>query len=172
MPPPVTSGTCLNVTPTTSPRTLRGSSACSSPAGATVKLRRCFGTYSPGSARSGSRPCHFPSNDSYPMRGVELCCLSRHGIRARWNRTTDLSIISAGQGLVRQLVYPLTCQFVPRRATKRRVVPLRLGTLWARPEVDMTRLLAQHRPFINGAFVRMSQSERYCLSNPRLPNSR
>ena len=57
---------------------------------------------------------------------------------ARWNRTTDLSIISAGQRLVRQLVYPLTCPFVPRRATKRRLVPLRLGTLWARLGVDIT----------------------------------
>ncbi len=34
--------------------------------------------------------------------------------------------------LVRQLVYPPTLPFVPRRATKSRVVPLRLGTLWAR----------------------------------------
>ena len=35
-------------------------------------------------------------------------------------------------GLVRRLVYVLTCPFVPLRATERRVVPLRLGTLWAR----------------------------------------
>ncbi len=41
-----------------------------------------------------------------------------------------LSVLA--KGLVRRLVYPLTCPFVPRRATKRRVVPLRLGTLWAR----------------------------------------
>jgi hypothetical protein len=35
---------------------------------------------------------------------------------------------------VRQLVYDLTCPFVPRRATQRRVAPLRLGTVWARPK--------------------------------------
>ena len=40
--------------------------------------------------------------------------------------------------LVRQLVHPLTCPFVPRLAAQRRFVPLRLGTLWARLEVDMT----------------------------------
>ena len=40
--------------------------------------------------------------------------------------------------LVRRLVCLLTCLFVPRRANERRVVPLRLGTLWARHKVDMT----------------------------------
>ncbi len=40
--------------------------------------------------------------------------------------------------LVRQLVCTLTCLFVPRPANERRFVPLRLGTLWARHNVDMT----------------------------------
>jgi hypothetical protein len=44
--------------------------------------------------------------------------------------TSALSVL--GKVLVRRLVYPVKCHFVPRRATRRRFVPLRLGTLWAR----------------------------------------
>ena len=36
------------------------------------------------------------------------------------------------------MVHHLTCPFVLERATRGRFVPLRLGTLWARHEVDMT----------------------------------
>jgi hypothetical protein len=58
-------------------------------------------------------------------------------------------------GLVRRLVYLLTCLFVPRGATKRRLVPVRLGTLWARPEVGGGRsltvaLIDLHCPPTNG----------------------
>ena len=41
--------------------------------------------------------------------------------------------------LVRQLVCSATSRFVPGRATARHFVPLRLGTLWARPEADSGR---------------------------------
>jgi len=52
--------------------------------------------------------------------------------------TSALSVRT--KGLVRQLVYPATCRFVPRRAIEGRGVPLRLGTLWARPDVDRTAM--------------------------------
>ena len=48
-----------------------------------------------------------------------------------------------------KVVYPLTFPFVPRRATERRFVPLRLGTLWARPNVD-TEPLVGYGPDFDG----------------------
>jgi hypothetical protein len=54
---------------------------------------------------------------------------------AGWNRTTDSALSVLAKGLVKQLVYSLICPFVPRSASKRRAVQLRLGTLWARHEV-------------------------------------
>jgi len=57
------------------------------------------------------------------------------------------------KGLVRRLACPLNCPFVPRQATKRRAVPLRLGTLWARHKVDMTvqvRALSVPRTYATG----------------------
>ena len=55
--------------------------------------------------------------------------------------TSALSVL--GEGLVRQLVCLLNCHFVPRGATRRRVVPFRLGTLWAR---DGSQTATRHRP--------------------------
>ncbi len=61
----------------------------------------------------------------------------RHGRTVATPPKTLVAALSdLDKGLVRRLVYLLTCRFVPGRATARHFVPLRLGTLWARPGQD------------------------------------
>jgi len=78
--------------------------------------------------------------------------------------TSDLAELH--KGLVRRLVYLPTCHFLPQCATTRRVVPLRLGTLWARHASGQEDTVIRLKRWLDGFRPRLCNGGRPSIVMP------
>ena len=75
---------------------------------------------------------HRPQHECAGTHRFQKCLVIRSFVGLDGIEPSASALSVQAMVLVTQVVYFLTCPFVPRRATQREVVPLRLGTFWAR----------------------------------------